>query len=184
MKKMITGITLSIALSLPLLASEPVDQQVTPVEEDVQSIEDTPLVDDKADQKEPTLLQIVPQMMPPDIECILKSGVLKVAIYGGNVPPFFLTNKQGEFVGIDIDIAKQLAEELGVKLEFTKTSTFDGVVELVRQGKVNVGISKLSVTLERGISRVQRKPPRAIELWFLQPRQWRQIFRLIISWMA
>lgn len=85
----------------------------------------------------------------PDIESIRKEGTLKVAILKISQPPFFLRNAQNELVGIDINLAKELAKELGVKVTFIEADTFDGVAEKVFNKEVHVGISKLSVTTKR-----------------------------------
>jgi polar amino acid transport system substrate-binding protein len=94
-------------------------------------------------------LQLSTQPESPDIVCIEKSRALRVAILNQEASPFFFTNKQGELDGIDVRIAKQLAIELGVKLEFIKLNSFDEVVDSVVTKKAHVGISKLSVTMDR-----------------------------------
>lgn len=91
-----------------------------------------------------------PQMQPsPDLAAIIKEGVLKVAILDQDNSPFAFTNLKGELEGIDIDMATQIATELGVKVEFVKVTSFNDVVQHVIDKKTHVGISKLSVTLER-----------------------------------
>jgi polar amino acid transport system substrate-binding protein len=86
------------------------------------------------------------QAIAPDILCIQQTGVLRVAIVDENNPPFHFTNKKGELDGIDIEIAKKIASEFGVKAEFIKAKTYDEVVDLIVSKKAHLGISKLSVT--------------------------------------
>ena len=94
-------------------------------------------------------LQLQIQNEAPDMLCIANTGALAVAVVNQEAPPFVFTNKEGELDGIDIQIAKKIAEELGVKPVFVKVDTFDAVIEMVIEKKVNMGISKLSVTSDR-----------------------------------
>lgn len=53
-----------------------------------------------------------------------------------------------DVVGIDIDIANEIAKELGMELE-VQTMDFDGALLAVQQGKVDFAASGISVTAER-----------------------------------
>jgi polar amino acid transport system substrate-binding protein len=76
-------------------------------------------------------------------------GELVVAVLGVDQPPFF-EQQNGQLVGIDIDIAKELAGKLGVKVRFNRDAkSFDSVVTLLANGDADVAISKLSRTLSR-----------------------------------
>lgn len=96
-----------------------------------------------------------PALMPPDIQAILDRGKLRVSLLGRDNPPFFLVDedKAAEdqpLVGLDVNIAEALAEELGVEVEFIREAqTFDDVVDLVYRGEADLAISKLSQTLKR-----------------------------------
>ncbi len=94
-------------------------------------------------------LQLQTQSEAPDMLCISNTGVLRVAMVAEDAAPFVFTNKKGELDGIDITIAKAIAKDLGVKVEFVKAASYDDVVDLVINKKVNMGISKLSVTSDR-----------------------------------
>ena len=50
--------------------------------------------------------------------------------------------------GLDIDIAKAVAEELGVKVEFINTG-FDGIIEALRTEEFDVIMSSMTITDER-----------------------------------
>jgi len=81
---------------------------------------------------------------------ISTAGELVVAVVNLDRYPFFYTNAKGELTGSDIDLARDIAHELGVEAKFNRTATtFDGVVDLVAKGQADIGISKLSVTLPR-----------------------------------
>lgn len=87
---------------------------------------------------------------PPDMAEIKRRGELVVAMYYEDVPPFYMHNDKNELVGIDVDIAKSIAEELGVKLVLKREAkTYDEVVQMVFNKEADIGVSALSDTLER-----------------------------------
>ena len=76
---------------------------------------------------------------------------LVAGIYKEDVAPFFMANTNKVFRGFDIELARQISEELGVHLVLDRSATsFDDVIKKVETGKVDIGISKLSRTLYRG----------------------------------
>ena len=81
---------------------------------------------------------------------LVKDGTLTVAT-SPDFPPF--ENLEGdEYVGFDIDLAKAIAEQLGVECEFT-TIQFDGIVPAIQAGgQADVGISGITVDPERAQS--------------------------------
>jgi polar amino acid transport system substrate-binding protein len=85
-----------------------------------------------------------------NLQNIITSGKLVVAMPAIDDPIFFGVNKEGKLVGFDVDLAHDIAKELGVKVEFLRaSSTYDGTVDVVAQGKTHVAISYLSKTLQR-----------------------------------
>jgi ABC-type amino acid transport substrate-binding protein len=67
-------------------------------------------------------------------------------------PPFYYTNHDGKFVGLDVDIAKAIAEGLGVQPVFDRSAaSFNDLVPIVVSGKADAAISKLSITLSRAL---------------------------------
>ena len=88
--------------------------------------------------------------IPPDIKSILNKKNIVVAMTSSDQPPFYFINKQGELDGIDVFIAKEMANKLGVEPVFNReSSSFNDVVTLVSSGKADLAISKLSRTLPR-----------------------------------
>ena len=88
--------------------------------------------------------------LSPDIQKIISRKKLIVAIHSVDQPPFFFVNKKGDLAGLDIDIAKGIAEGLGVKLEFNRNAkSFNDLVDIVDRGEADMAISKLSRTLRR-----------------------------------
>ena len=88
--------------------------------------------------------------LAPDIQRIKNRGKLIVAIHSIDQPPFFFVNKNNELTGLDVKIAKGIAENLGVKLEFNREAkSFNDLVDIVDRGEADMAISKLSRTLSR-----------------------------------
>ncbi len=81
---------------------------------------------------------------------LVKEGTLTVAT-SPDFPPF--ENLEGdEYVGFDIELAKAIAEQLGLECEFT-TIQFDGIVPAIQAGgQADVGISGITVDPERAES--------------------------------
>ncbi len=89
------------------------------------------------------------RLLAPDIARIVERGELVVAMYQLDSPPFY-AQKDGVMSGIDIDLARAIAGELGVKLRFDRSSaSVDAVVEMVGNGQADLGISRLGRTLRR-----------------------------------
>ncbi|MBE9157227.1 amino acid ABC transporter substrate-binding protein [Nodosilinea sp. LEGE 06152] len=87
--------------------------------------------------------------MPPDVQRVLDKGKLTVAVLGQDNAPFFM-DEAGQMSGLDIQLARTLADQLGVSLEITRTAqTFDQVVDMVYGQKADLAISKISRTLKR-----------------------------------
>jgi polar amino acid transport system substrate-binding protein len=87
--------------------------------------------------------------MPPDIERILDRGKLIVAVLGQDNAPFFM-DRQGHLSGLDLELARSLADQLGVSLEVTRSAqTFNQVVDTVYEQKADLAVSKISRTLKR-----------------------------------
>jgi len=83
-------------------------------------------------------------------EDIRKRGVLRVAMHQKDHPPFFMVDEKGNLIGVDIEIAEEIAKQLDLKLEINRDSaTFDEVVQRVATGSSDIAISKLSMTLTR-----------------------------------
>lgn len=87
-----------------------------------------------------------------DVAAIRATGTLIVAIPDVRTPPFFFEDK-GELKGLDIDLAKSVAESLGVKPVFNREAkSFNDAVQLVSNGKADMAAAKISRTLTRAQS--------------------------------
>ena len=91
------------------------------------------------------------RVLPGDLKRVCESGVLRVARYKGERPPFFF-ERDGQWVGFGVDLGRDIAERLGVRYrEDASAESFDAVVDMVAAGEADIGLSKLSSTLERGL---------------------------------
>ena len=64
--------------------------------------------------------------------------------------PFFASHEEAE-AGLDVDMARQLAEALGVQLVFDRSAwSFDEAVRQTASGAADIALCKLSRTLNRG----------------------------------
>jgi ABC-type amino acid transport substrate-binding protein len=89
------------------------------------------------------------QVLAPDLKSICERGELRVARYGGERPPFFF-RRDGEWVGFDVDLGRDIARRLGVGYAEDPTApSFDAVVDRVAAGEADLAVSKLSNTLAR-----------------------------------
>ena len=81
------------------------------------------------------------------LAAIQEAGVLRVSTDPNYAPQSFL-NPDGSFEGFDIDVATEIAERLGVEVQF-ETPTFDAVVAGGWQGRWDVSVGSVTVTEER-----------------------------------
>lgn len=83
----------------------------------------------------------------PTIDRIKKAGKLVVAA-DATFAPMEFKNEKGEIVGADIDIATEIAKDLGVKLEIANTN-WDAIFASLKAGKTDMIISSVTITDER-----------------------------------
>ena len=83
------------------------------------------------------------------LEAILQRGELLVGLEAGYLP-FEMVDKKGEFIGFDIDVAKEMAKAMGVKVTFVNTA-WDGIIPALVTEKFDIIISGMTVTQERNL---------------------------------
>ena len=84
------------------------------------------------------------------LDKVKNKGTLTIALNPHFAPFEFKTIQDGKdtIAGADIEIAKAIADELGVKVKFSEMS-FDNVLASVQSGKADIAISGISATKER-----------------------------------
>lgn len=78
---------------------------------------------------------------------IMKNGVIRVSTDANYEPQSFL-NSSGEFVGFDIDVAKEIAKRLGVEVEFV-TPDWDLITAGNWGGQWDMSVGSMTVTTAR-----------------------------------
>tara|TARA_R110000868_G_scaffold411409_2_gene703785 strand:- start:18987 stop:19832 length:846 start_codon:yes stop_codon:yes gene_type:complete len=81
---------------------------------------------------------------------IKKRGYLRVGLYGQNYPPFVMYDKSHKPYGLDVELAKQIAEYLGVAVKFdTSVEYYIDLNNHVAQEKYDIALSGVFMTPER-----------------------------------
>jgi len=83
------------------------------------------------------------------LEEIQKRGSLRVGMEPGYMP-FELTNKKGEIIGFDVDMAKRMAKAMDVELELVSTA-WDGIIPALLTQKFDVIMSGMTLTQQRNM---------------------------------
>jgi polar amino acid transport system substrate-binding protein len=83
------------------------------------------------------------------LEVILQRGELRVGFESGYMP-FEMTDKKGDFVGFDIDMAKEMAKAMGVKFVPVNTA-WDGIIPALTTKKFDIIMSGMTITQERNL---------------------------------
>jgi polar amino acid transport system substrate-binding protein len=78
---------------------------------------------------------------------IKKRGVIKIAV-DDTFPPDEFRNDKNELVGFDIDLARAVAKQLGVKAEFVPTA-WDGILPGLDAKQYDIIMSSMNITPER-----------------------------------
>lgn len=79
------------------------------------------------------------------LEEIRERGVLKVGATGDYQPMNYLDPDTGEYVGFDADLAKDLADAIGVDIEYVETS-WPSLMEDTLAGRFDLAISGITIT--------------------------------------
>lgn len=82
------------------------------------------------------------------IEQVMKRGTLRVGM--DIFQPWAMKDKNGELIGFEIDVAKRLAEDMGVKVEFVPTA-WSGIIPALLTGKFDVIIGGMGITPKRAL---------------------------------
>ena len=83
------------------------------------------------------------------LETIKKRGELRVGL--STFVPWAMRDKDGELIGFEIDVAKKVAEDMGVGVDFVPTA-WDGIIPALLAGKFDAIISGMSVTAKRNLT--------------------------------
>lgn len=84
----------------------------------------------------------------PDTQAIIDRGVLKVGVKNAVIGFGFQDTLTGEYTGMEIEIAKKIAETLGVEVEFTAVTAATRT-ELLDSGDIDCVLATFTITDER-----------------------------------
>ncbi|PIE36292.1 amino acid ABC transporter substrate-binding protein [candidate division KSB3 bacterium] len=82
------------------------------------------------------------------LEQVLQRGVLKVGM--STFVPWAMKDKNGEFIGFEIDVARRLADDMGVDVEFIPTK-WSGIIPALLTGKFDVIIGGMGIRPDRNL---------------------------------
>jgi polar amino acid transport system substrate-binding protein len=82
------------------------------------------------------------------VETVQKRGVLKVGM--STFVPWAMKDKSGELIGFEIDVARRLAEDMGVKVEFVPTK-WSGIIPALITGKFDIIIGGMGILPSRNL---------------------------------
>ncbi len=82
------------------------------------------------------------------LEKIQKQKVIRIGM--STFVPWAMKDKQGNLVGFEIDVAKKLAQDMGVEVEFVPTA-WSGIIPALLTGKFDVIIGGMGITPKRNL---------------------------------
>ena len=85
----------------------------------------------------------------PVIDRILQRGELVVGM-AGNMPPLNMTTKEGELIGYEVDLAKNMASAMGVRAKM-EVMPFAKLLPALQSGKIDLILSNMTITPERNL---------------------------------
>ena len=85
----------------------------------------------------------------PVIDRILQRGELVVGT-AGNMPPLNMTTKEGELIGYEVDLAKNMASAMGVRAKM-EVMPFAELLPALQSGKIDLILSNMTITPGRNL---------------------------------
>ena len=82
------------------------------------------------------------------VDEILRRGELRVGM--STFVPWAMKDEDGEYIGFEIDVARRLAEDMGVDVEFVPTK-WSGIIPALLTGKFDVIIGGMGIRPDRAV---------------------------------
>jgi polar amino acid transport system substrate-binding protein len=102
------------------------------------------------------------------IASIKSAGVLRVGTWLQYEPEMWKDLKTGEIKGFWVDMARKMADDLGVKVEFID-SDWDGLIPGLQAGKFDIVLAQMAITAKRALAVDFAKPWEAVGLSAVLP---------------
>lgn len=83
----------------------------------------------------------------PVLDRIEQRGELTVGI-AGSMPPLNMTTREGEVIGMEVDLVRHLADSLGVRLNL-QPMAFKDLLPALESGKIDMIVSGMTITTAR-----------------------------------
>ncbi|WP_432452236.1 MULTISPECIES: transporter substrate-binding domain-containing protein [unclassified Agarivorans] len=96
-----------------------------------------------------TLLSSAAFAQPSLLQEISQSGELRTCFDAGYMP-FEMKAKNGQFIGFDVDLGKQMARAMGVKYVPVNTA-WDGIIPTLLTGKCHLIMGGMTITPQRNM---------------------------------
>jgi polar amino acid transport system substrate-binding protein len=97
----------------------------------------------------PLLLLTLSNLAIADVlDTILERGTVRIGV--AEFVPWTMKSGSGELIGFEIDLARKLAQDMGVKPEF-KLYPWDEVIPAVQSGEIDILAGGMSITAERAL---------------------------------
>jgi len=96
-----------------------------------------------------TIAVAVPGITQNTLSNIINNGEIRIGMTG-NQPPYSMKAKNGRLMGYEVDLAKILAESMGVKLTMVELP-FPELMPALQNGKVDAIMSGMTITPERNL---------------------------------
>jgi polar amino acid transport system substrate-binding protein len=85
----------------------------------------------------------------PVLDRISLNGELVVGT-AGSMPPLNMTTKEGEVIGMEMDLARAMADSMGVELKI-RTMQFNELLPALEAGKIDMILSGMTITPQRNM---------------------------------
>lgn len=82
-----------------------------------------------------------------DLDTVVKSGILRIAV-DTTYPPMEFESNDGSVIGLDVDLAHEIAKVLKVKAEFI-IMPWDGILAGLKSNRYDIIMSSMNITKER-----------------------------------
>lgn len=99
----------------------------------------------------PAMAQTATQTLSSEsvIETIKQDGVIRIGL--SIFTPWSMRDINGELIGFELDVGRELAKDMGVDVEFVPTA-WDGIIPQLVSGNFDVIISGMSITPARNLT--------------------------------
>lgn len=82
------------------------------------------------------------------LEQVLSKNRLRIGF--STFVPWAMKNKKGKFIGFEIDVARRLAQDMGVEVDFVPTK-WSGIIPALLTGKFDIIIGGMGITPQRNL---------------------------------